>query len=374
MTVLWQLYSTSSSLIEWGNDQSYSLGSSITNEYGSDHQHKFVITHLLPGQLYYYRVSAGGQIYTGSFRSAPSPNSDQVKFMIYGDTRSFPAVHDQVAAAMNATINLDPEFQTITLSVGDLVTDGDYEAYWDSEHFDPDYTNIQELLAGTPYLSAIGNHENSGILFTKYFPYPFAGGRYWSFDYGPAHFTVVDQYIDYSPGSEQYAWIDDDLASSTRPWKFMYLHEPGWSAGPHSNDSTVQNYIQPLCVQYGVSIVFAGHNHNYSRAVVDGVQHITTGGGAAPLHSPDPNYPYIVATSMNYHFCRIEINNNILHCEAIKPDGAVIDSFTVEDPQPVPSLSEWGMLIMTLLMLAAGSIAVIRNANTPRHAISRSRK
>jgi len=367
MTILWQLYSTSSCLIEWGVDQSYSLGSAITAEYGSDHQHRFVLTNLQPDQLYYYRVTAGGQTYTGSFRSAPSPSSNQVKFMIYGDSRTFPAVHDQVAAEMNALYSIDPDFQTITLSVGDLVSDGSNETYWDNEHFNPDYTNIRQLLANTPYLSAIGNHENSGSLFMKYFPYPFEGGRYWSYDYGPAHFTVVDQYVDYMPGSDQYAWIENDLAATTKPWKFIYLHEPGWSAGNHSNDTTVQNYIQPLCVQYGVSIVFAGHNHYYSRAVVDSVQHITTGGGAAPLHSPDPNYPYIVATSMNYHFCRIEIINNILHCEAVKPDGTVIDSFTMENPQPVPSLSEWGMLIMTLLMLAVGTTAVIRNANIPRH-------
>ena len=38
----------------------------------------------------------------------------------------------------------------------------------------------------------MGNHEGPATLFVKYFPYPFVGGRYWSFDYGPIHVTVVD--------------------------------------------------------------------------------------------------------------------------------------------------------------------------------------
>lgn len=359
ITILWQLNTTASCVIEWGDDQTYSLGSAITNEYGGNHQHKYVLTGLQPGQLYYYRVFAAGRIYTGSFHCAPQSNSDHVKFMVYGDSRTFPAIHDQVAAEMLATYVEDPEFQTITLSVGDLVTNGDDENTWDSEHFNANYSNIHELLAETPYLTAIGNHDGSGTLFARYFPYPYEDGRYWSYDYGPVHFTVVDQYTDYSPGSTQLAWIEDDLASTNRPWKVVYLHEPGWSAGNHANDSTVQNYIQPLCVQYGVSLVFAGHNHYYARAVVDGIQHITTGGGGAPLQSPDPGYPHVVAASMNYHFCRIEINDHILHFEAVKPDGTIIDSFTMENSMTVPSLSEWGMIIMILFVLALGSAGIL---------------
>ncbi|MBK9777870.1 MAG: hypothetical protein IPP62_16195 [bacterium] len=77
--------------------------------------------------------------------------------------------------------------------------------------------------------------------------------------------------------------------SSNKPWRFVVLHEPGWSAGGgHPNNAAVQAYLQPLFVQYGVSIVFTGHNHYYARAVVDGVNHITTGGGGGPLHTPVP--------------------------------------------------------------------------------------
>ena len=329
MQVLWQTYSTDTCQIDWGIDTLYNLGSTQSYEYGTSHQHTYTLTNLIPATKYYYRVSVNQEVHTGTFNSALDTNATSLNFFAYGDTRSNPGTHNQVAASMIAEYNNDPDLQSLIISVGDLVSNGDGESYWDNEFFDPSYQNIQEMLATVPYQSCIGNHEGSGVLFQKYFPYPFVSGRYWSFDYGPAHFVVVDQYTSYTPGSAQLTWLQNDLASTNKPWKFIYLHEPGWSAGGHSNNTSVQNYIQPLCLQYNVPILFAGHNHYYARAVVNNIQHITTGGGGAPLYSPDPGYPNIVASAMANHFCTIKINDQILHFTAVKPTGEIIDSFTI---------------------------------------------
>jgi hypothetical protein len=327
MQVLWQLNSTDTCIINWGTDTLYSLGSTQTYEYGSDHQHTYTISNLSSATKYYYRVNVNQEIHTGSFRTAPDTNETAIKFFAYGDTRSNPSDHNQVAAAMVDTYIGDEDFQSLIIVVGDLVNNGDSESDWDNQFFSPAYTHIQEMLANLPYQSCMGNHEGSGILFRKYFPYPFVAGRYWSFDYGPAHFVVVDQYTNYAPGSPQLDWIENDLASTSKPWKFIYLHAPGWSAGGHSNNASVQNYIQPLCEQYDVSILFAGHNHYYARAIKNGIQHITTGGGGAPLYQPNLNFPNIVAASMSNHFCTIEIDGGSLNFKAVKTDGTVVDSF-----------------------------------------------
>ncbi|MEN8193314.1 MAG: T9SS type A sorting domain-containing protein, partial [Bacteroidota bacterium] len=336
MQVQWQLTSTSSCTIEWGADKSYTLGSVQTDEYGDDHQHIFTITDLTPASKYYYRVTSNIITYSDSFYTAPEENATDIKFMAYGDTRTYPADHDQVASAILSTYAEDESFQSFLLVVGDLVDNGNYESHWDDQFFNSSYTNIQKMLSSLPYQSCMGNHEGNGVLFKKYFPYPFVNNRYWSFDYGPAHFVVVDQYTSYSPGSTQLEWIENDLASTTKYWKFIYLHEPGWSAdGGHSNEIPVQDYIQPLCEEYNVSILFGGHNHYYARAVVNNVQHITTGGGGAPLRSPDPSYPNIVKAAQAYHFCKIDIHNEILKFEAVTPTGTIIDSFTISTPVPV---------------------------------------
>jgi hypothetical protein len=329
MRVEWQLILSDTCLFEWGEDTSYSRASLETAEYGDDHQFSRTVAGLTPGQMYYYRVTAGGNQYTGSFRAAPADDAVAVKFFAYGDTRTYPADHDDVAALMVSKYAADPDLQTMTLNVGDLVSDGDIESNWDDQFFDPAYTNIQAVLGNLAYQACIGNHEGSGDLFVKYFPYPYVSDRYWSFDYGPAHFVVVDQYVSYSTGSAQLNWIENDLAATTKPWKFIYLHEPGWGGGSHSNNINVQTYIQPLCEQYGVYMVFAGHNHNYVRAVVNGVQHITTGGGGAPLYAPNLTWPNVVTGTMAHHFCIVDIDRGVLHFSAITKDDVLIDSLTI---------------------------------------------
>ena len=333
MKVLWQLTEKDTCTIEWGTDISYSTGNAQTYEYGNDHQHTYTITDLIPGTKYYYRVSVNYETHTGSFRSAPVTDTTAIKFFAYGDTRSNPSAHNQIAAAIISSYTEDEDFQTIVLAVGDLVDKGNNESDWNYQFFNPSYTNIQEMLASLPYQPCMGNHEGNGVLFKKYFPSPFVAGRYWSYDYGPAHFVVVDQYVGYGSGSAQLNWIANDLATTDKPWKFIYLHEPGWSAGGHGNNSSVQNYIQPLCEEYNVSILFAGHNHYYARAVVNGIQHVTTGGGGAPLYQPNSGNTNIVAASMSYHYCKIEINDNILNFTALTSSGNVIDSFTIENPE-----------------------------------------
>jgi hypothetical protein len=330
MEVLWQLTTTDTCNIAWGTDVAYDDGNLQTFEYGPDHQHKYIITNLIPGRMYYYQVDISGELHTGSFMAGPPNDARNLKFFAYGDTRSFPATHNLVAAGIVSTFDTDPDYQAVILSVGDLVNSGNTEADWDNQFFSPAYPNIQSLLAHLPYQATIGNHEGTGVLYSKYFPYPFVGGRYWSFDYGPMHVAIVDQYTSYGPGSQQLTWLTNDLASSTKRWKFIVLHEPGWSAGgDHPNNTSVQSYIQPLCLQYGVSIVFGGHNHYYARALVDGVEHLTIGGGGAPLYQPIPTNPNIVATSMSYHYCKIDITDSLLHFTAINTSGSVIDTFTI---------------------------------------------
>ncbi len=336
MQVQWQLSTTSECTIDWGTDTTYSTGTAQTDEYGSDHQHQYFISDLQPAVKYFYRVTAGTDIHTGNFRSAPSDTVNAIKFIAYGDTRSYPADHNEVAKKIIAEINADEQLQTVLISVGDLVRYGDNESDWTDQFFNPAYPNIINMLSRLPYQSSRGNHEQSAVLFQKYFPYPFISGRYWSFDYGPLHFVMVDQYTTYSTGSAQLNWIENDLATTDKPWKFIVLHEPGWSAGGHENEGPVQTLLQPLCIKYNVPIVFGGHNHYYARAVVNDIHHITTGGGGAPIYSANPNYPYIVATKQVHHYCKIEIENDILNFSATDVNGNIIDEFTTNKYGIIP--------------------------------------
>jgi len=329
MQILWQLNDTATCTLEWGADTGYSLGSAQTINYGSDHQHSYVIASLANNTKYYYQVIIQNDTFPGHFQTAPADDATQLTFLAYGDTRSNPDDHDSVASQILMNYINDPDAQSIITLSGDLINDGNTETDWDDQFFDPQYQNIQQMLRTIPMVACRGNHEGNGQLFLKYFPYPYdsSGTFYWSFDYGPVHFCVLDQYTSYSVGSTQYQWLVNDLSTSTKKWKVLVFHAPGWSAGGHSNSTSVQNIIQPLCVQYGVQLVLAGHNHYYARASVNQVEHITTGGGGAPLRTPDPGYPNIITVSRAHHFCKIEIDADTLEFTAIIKDGTTIENF-----------------------------------------------
>ena len=342
MQVLWQTNATGSCTIEWGLDTSYSLGNAQTTEYGSDHQHSYTISGLSPGTNYKYRVNG---LDTGSFTTAPADNATDVKFFAYGDTRTYPSNHDTVAGQIIDTYTIDSAFQTLILHVGDWI-EGDTESGWANHFFPTSYANLVQFKKDIPINGCIGNHELPGGVYSKYYPYPYVNDFYWSFDYGPAHIVILDQYTAYTSDSAQHTWLVNDLANTTKQWKFIVLHEPGWSAGgSHGNDGTVQSTIQPLCLAYGVDIVFGGHNHYYSRHDVDGVQHITTGGGGVGLDTPNMSYPYLVAAEKAFHHTEITITGDQMDFLARKNDGTVIDTFIISHVPdfvtPTPDAATW---------------------------------
>jgi len=349
MTVLWQLTDTGQCTIEWGTDTTRSMGIELTTEYGTDHQHTFTICDLSPSTKYYYQVSCAGVSYPGSFYSAPDSTETSLSFMVYGDTRSNFMIHDSIAGAMVSIYRAEPRFQTIVFATGDMVSYGASEVSWQKEFFNEDQTNLRRRMQDVPYVQCPGNHalyeklylglNLATPLLEKYFPYPCVDRRYWSLDYGPAHFTIIDQYPSGYSGlgrisPEELDWIQNDLSTSSSDWKFVILHEPGWSCGSHPNNDDVQKLLQPLCEACGVQIVFSGHNHYYARACKNGVYHITTGGGGAPLADPLPDQPNVIVTRPDYNFCLLEIDRDTLSVSVVDLNECVIDSFDITKGSP----------------------------------------
>jgi predicted phosphodiesterase len=330
MQVSWQWSSTATFQVQWGTDQTYSAGNASVTAYDATNRlYKYVMSGLTPGAKYYYQVVVGSQCSRGTFYAAPSSSANSVKFFAYGDTRTNGGTHNSIAGKLIANYTADPALQTMSLHVGDWVN-SDGESNWTGEWFNQ--PNIRTLTANISMMGVRGNHEGSNATYWKrYWPQPYqAGGLYRSFEYGPMLVVMLDQYVPYNAGSTQYNWLRNELANSTKQWKVIVLHEPGWSAGGgHGNNGTVQNDIQPLAEQYGVSIVFGGHNHYYARATVNGVQHLTVGAGGAPLYTPASGQPNIVVTSKSDSWGQFVINGNTLTATIYNNSGGVIDTFTI---------------------------------------------
>jgi hypothetical protein len=340
MTVLWQVDVTAGCTIAWGTDTSYSTGNAGTTEYNSGtngHQHKYNITGLTPGTRYYYRVTGGSNNWTGNFYAAPAASATAVKFFMYGDTRTNGNSNNSDCGRMISTYTADPAYQTMVLHAGDWVN-ADSEADYTSQWYNYSWTNIVNATANMAFMGCIGNHEGGASIFMKYHPFPFVAARYFSYDYGPVHVAVVDQYTTYTSGSAQHNWLVNDLSTSTKLWKIIVLHQPAWNAGgSHGNDGTAQSVIQPLAQTYGVQIVLGGHNHLYSRCAVPlngthTIQHVTNGVGGAPYYTYDAGQPYVVAGIGNtLVVCQVAISGNIMTCTTVRADnGNVVDTFTID--------------------------------------------
>ncbi len=331
MKIFWQYTANTSFRVDWGTSTAY--GSSSPTVSASDttnHIYSYTISGLTPGTKYFYRVVTGSQFSDGSFLAAPGASATAVNFVSYGDTRSNPSAHNSVAGGVDNLFKSDPSYQTLNLNVGDLVSDGTNDSLWTSEFFDPTYTNIRTQLANMSELVARGNHEGDGVLFARYFPMPFVSNYYWSFDYGPMHVIMMDQYISYGSGSAEYNWLKNDLATTTKKWKVVVLHEPGWSAnGGHTNNTTIQTVYEPLFEQYNVALVLGGHNHYYARAMVNGIPELTVGTGGAPLYTPASGQPNIVSTYSGYGYAKFTISGSTLTGWFINTSGSIIDTFTV---------------------------------------------
>lgn len=326
MRVMWQSEQPADYQFEWGTDASYSSGSLIPPGDLETQLYRVDLSGLSPGTHYYYRVSTEKDEFKGDFLTPPA-DSVNVVFYAFGDTRSGPATHDLIAGNILSQIAAEPASQTFVVSTGDLMDVANEQNLQDNE-FSPDQSSMRTLLASLPIVNVMGNHDDTA-LFKKYFPYPFTPTYDWSFDYGPVHFTVIDQYFPLNPGTTRWEWLKEDLASSPSQWKIILLHEPGWSAGPHDNNQMVQEVIQPLAEDNGVNMMIAGHNHYYARAVVNGVLHLTTGGGGAPLYYPGTGWPRVEKTIKAYHYLKIDITGNSLKVLAISPQGEILDEYSI---------------------------------------------
>ncbi len=331
IVVCWETNTPDQGAVDYGltNDYTWTAAEEIATT-----RHAITLTALSPYTVYHYRLQSGGQYLSDdhTFKTVAGPEQTSFRFAILGDTRTYTASHQSV---VDRIAILAPDFY---LNTGDLVEDGARPDQWDT------FFEIEkELLANVPFFPTLGNHEVNHQNYFDLFYLP-RNERWYSFDYGNAHFVCleVDGYASYNPGSEQYRWLKNDLESADRLWKFVFFHIPPYSSGAHGNDSGVINALTPLFEQYGVDIVFNGHDHDYERSVVNGVTYIVSGGGGAPLYSRQHYYPWTVYFLSALHCVEIAIEGKVLNGAGFQPDGTKFDPFTLKKRVFVPHIETGG--------------------------------
>ena len=329
--VIWRTDRPGNSRIDYGVDD-YARSIELP---GPTTEHVVTLTDLITGTEVLYRISTNGvELANGSFRTAPGPDRP-FSFTVVGDSGTGIEAQYEVADRMAA---LDPEF---VLHTGDVVyPDGEADGY-DPFFFQP----YQALASRAPIFPTLGNHDyhtedGQPYIDAFYLPHnnPANTERYYSFDWGNAHFTALD--FNTGPDAKQLDWLKNDLASTDKAWKIVFYHQAIYSSGPHGYEKWVEDRRQllaPIFEQNGVDVVFNGHDHDYERTQpINGVLYVVSGGGGGPLYPVIPQ-SFSAYAEATYHTVFVTIDGCTLTLQAIKPDGTVFDSTTLSKQCIVPT-------------------------------------
>ncbi len=302
--------------------------------------HETHLCGLLPDTTYTYR--AGGTDANGkgvwspnyTFRTAPdraaSPDA-QVVFLNIGDTRD--SYSTWGATLKQAYRKATPDF---ILFSGDSVLDGNSQSEWDAWFMAAD-----PILASTPMIFAMGNHEFSSVNFFSQFAQP-GDEQNFALDIGPAHISVANT----SPlniadltGANAQALDTNVKAGMSAPWNLTVHHIPVWSAaaGPHPEDAVqIRMAWQPILDMYKVDADFSGHDHNYERTKpmrgntpgltnADGTIYIVAGSAGAPLYDNGTSF-WTAYSEKTFNFAIATVRAGSMAITAYRNDGSTIES------------------------------------------------
>jgi hypothetical protein len=265
---------------------------------------------LEPGQLFAYRVTKAGVVTFESEARAPKQADQPHRFVVFGDCGA--DTPDERQIAYRAYL-CKPDFVMVT---GDIVYDkglvSEYrDKYWPIYNADEASPSTGgPLLRSILFLAAPGNHDIASrdlgkapdaLAYFYYWLQPLngpigkeggtlvapvlgpdenkiafheaAGDAFprmanFSFDYGNAHWTVLDANatVDWTDAGLK-EWVASDLAAAKgATWRFVSFHQPGFSSSKTHFNEQYMRILAPVFEAGKVDVVFNGHVHNYQRS------------------------------------------------------------------------------------------------------------
>ena len=221
----------------------------------------------------------------------------------------------------------------------------------------------------------IGNHDNeSSSLLNQYMNYFHLTKQFYSFNYQNVHFLIMSTDIPYEVGSEQYKFVENDLAKaasdSNIDWIVVSSHAVAYtSRSTLQPKADLRNIYHPLFDIYDVDLVLQGHQHNYQRTypikhnkdmiiynyfgrnLTDSVPNpiltdidtnnyddpegsvfAIVGTGGASIFNFTGNAPnYIVSRYAGFGFLNVDLikNGTTLNGKFYANDGTIKDQFTI---------------------------------------------
>lgn len=336
--------------------------STFTDDGTENIQYTVQIDDLKPNSTYEFKIVDGDKS-TGNFELK---TYDENKFngIIFPDSQS--ADYNVWGNTAKAAFEKNPDAEFF-INMGDIVDNGEDRQQWEAW-----MTQVEEPLKKIPFVPIMGNHEcytrdwkeRYPIAYLNYFATPdndnkYFNRRYYSFDFGAAHFMILDSQWDeletFAPGiiDAQKKWLQKELEETKKAWKIVCIHRDVLQYKINGRDdwkegiSSVGVEFMPEFDYWNVDVVFTAHLHTYrNRGHIknfkedpDGSLYILTG------VSGDVRYPglwvnhsldkYVAPQPETDNFLTIEGDEKNLVIKCFLPDGTQLDEVkltkTVDD-------------------------------------------
>lgn len=323
--------------------------------------HEVHVCGLTASTRYFYKAGAPGAwsaVY--DVTTAPAAGATEpFTFAVLGDSRNDPSIFADIQRQL-AERGVDFQVYTgdaVFLGVNQLDWNGFFEATNGG-------TTVESVIARIPLMPTNGNHEALALNYVAQFALPQTvdenergeGEQWYAFDYGNAHFVVLDASAPASLVEAQAAFLEADLAAVDRaetPWIFVMHHQAQYSCSNHGSDLELRAAWQPVIDEHRVDFVLNGHDHNYERSrpirgfqaampadgmvvtagpegqpvMESGTVYVVAGGAGAPLYDNGTCY-HTQISERTSNYVIVEITGRTLHWTAYRLDGSVIDEFT----------------------------------------------
>ncbi len=259
--------------------------------------HVTVEDFLRPGITYYYRYTENydpaGCDWSGTF-SFKTQNSVSFSAILAGDPQigasgCIPADAFSWEKTLACAVRKAPD-ASFLLSAGDQInykSDQDETGVREREYAGFLYP---EYLRSLPAAAAIGNHESKGTDYKFHFHNPNTEDGYGATPSGCDYFFSRDSalFIVLNSNSRNIPAHRKLLkkAVSSHPdarWRIVLMHHDIYGSGVmHSNrtSANLRTIFAPLMDEYGIDVVFSGHDHSYARShfMLDGTAILYPGG------------------------------------------------------------------------------------------------
>ncbi|KAF4677412.1 hypothetical protein FOL47_001624 [Perkinsus chesapeaki] len=168
-------------------------------------------------------------------------------------------------------------------------------------------TAVEEVSMKMPYMVSIGNHEfdyssggwhpswgnfgsdsggECGIPTKHRYKFP---NWWYSFSFGIVRYFMLSSEHDWTEGSEQWKWLNEELSKVNRlitPWVIVTSHRPMLVSAFDPDERAVEDHMYPalgpLLLKHKVNLFVGGHWHYYERThPVNGTVHVIAGSAGA---------------------------------------------------------------------------------------------